>query len=1041
MGVKLFSWIAGIALVLAAIFFLRYSVQQGWLSPLVRAAVGLIVGSSLIAVCELRVARGYAMTANALHGAGIAILYATLFATHALWHILSPAIVFPLMIVVTAVAVMLSIRRDSVFIALLGLVGGFATPALLSSGENRPVALFGYLLLLNVGLAFVGYRKRWPALTAFSVVFTVLYEWGWIAKFLTPSQMPLAAAIFVVFAIVAATALWMGRGRDTQQGVFDRVAAIASALPLLFAFFGAAIPEYGAHTNLLFGFLLLVSGGLAAIAFTRGPRWLHELGGGTAVLVFAIWFSRSYSQNAWPVILAWIAAFVVLYLAFEARFHSEGVYAASLLFFTIGALVALGATGGSAGLIFSATFVLLGAVAAVAIWREQGLLYTMAAFFTIAAEAVWSAKYLDRSRLLTALAVYGVFALFFLGVPLVASRVRKQLEPRGSLALLLLVSIGMLFFLTGSAVADTALWGMAVLLAILNVGALVEARDSSHPLLAAIAMVLSWIVIAMWWGRADIDSALLPALFVVGAFSILVVAGNVWASQKSAEGSDFENGVYLSIVGHVFLMFVATQRTLAVPPWPLLAVLFVLDLALGAAALYVRRARLLTAALATSQIVLLILGLVANSGRWPGTVLASCVAVGAIGVVWFAIDRRFAESAAAALLGGYVVAIATGLASQPHLFASLLATHAVITAALFAVAWVSEKHSLAWIATLACGAAAALAGSNTPSERFWFGFVLYAMAIAYPLLLGARAKRSIDPYLAAVFGSAWFFFIARWAMVDANLEWMIGALPIGEAVVLLIVLVRLLGIEAEHERELTRLALVAGAALAFITVAIPLQLDKQWITLGWALEGAALVWLFTRIPHRGLLVWAAGLLAAVFIRLSLNPAVLTYHAPSTVAVLNWFLYTYLVCAAAMFVAGRLAPREYATAKAAAYSGGTILLFLLVNIEIADFYSRGPALTFNFFSSSLAQDLTYTIAWAIFAMAMLIVGIGAASRATRVAALALLLVTILKCFLHDLARLGGLYRVGSLLGLAVSLVITGILLQRFVMSRAKREPAP
>ena len=51
---------------------------------------------------------------------------------------------------------------------------------------------------------------------------------------------------------------------------------------------------------------------------------------------------------------------------------------------------------------------------------------------------------------------------------------------------------------------------------------------------------------------------------------------------------------------------------------------------------------------------------------------------------------------------------------------------------------------------------------------------------------------------------------------------------------------------------------MAGAVLAFVTVAIPLQLDKQWITIGWALEGAALAWLFRRIPHRGLFWWALG---------------------------------------------------------------------------------------------------------------------------------------------------------------------------------------
>jgi uncharacterized membrane protein len=55
----------------------------------------------------------------------------------------------------------------------------------------------------------------------------------------------------------------------------------------------------------------------------------------------------------------------------------------------------------------------------------------------------------------------------------------------------------------------------------------------------------------------------------------------------------------------------------------------------------------------------------------------------------------------------------------------------------------------------------------------------------------------------------------------------------------------------------------------------------------------------------------------------------------------------------------------------------------------------------------------------------------------VAAIFLLLATVLKCFLHDLARLGGLYRVGSLLGLTISLLLVGVLLQKFVIRKAER----
>jgi uncharacterized membrane protein len=70
--------------------------------------------------------------------------------------------------------------------------------------------------------------------------------------------------------------------------------------------------------------------------------------------------------------------------------------------------------------------------------------------------------------------------------------------------------------------------------------------------------------------------------------------------------------------------------------------------------------------------------------------------------------------------------------------------------------------------------------------------------------------------------------------------------------------------------------------------------------------------------------------------------------------------------------------------------------------------------------------------------MLIAGIAFHTRAARVAALALLVITIFKCFLHDLARLGGLYRIASFLGLALALVMVSVLLQKFVLSRRVTE---
>ncbi len=796
----------------------------------------------------------------------------------------------------------------------------------------------------------------------------------------------------------------------------------------------SSVHEYGTHYNILFGFLLMICGGLAAIAFARGPAWLHTLGALTTLLVFAIWRGTSFGPAAWPAILGWISLFVALYLGVGVRWRTRAVYAAPVLLFLFPTFV--GSTfAAKPGLPFTVLFVLLAGAAAYAIAFEDGLVYYVGTFAALATEALWSNEYLSKERLIPALALYGVFALFYLGVPLIAQRLKRKLEPQGAFIALVLLSIAMLFFLDGGRVADASLWGLTLLLAVLNAGALLQAHKARFP-------ILSWLVIAVWWSTATITAAVLPALMAVAIFGVLIVVGNVWARSGTTETAPaFESSIYIALAGHLFLLFVAGQKTLALPPWPIFGVLVLLQLALGIAALWLRRERLLTAGSAASQLVLLVWATQAPFGPWPNVALIAALIVVAMTLVWYRLDRRFSESAIVAAFAGQFVAMAAADGARPHLFGTLLTTQVALVLALFLVAWVSEQHIVITLAAITT-TIVMLDTHAQPWQQLEFASVVYALFLAYPLLLGRRAKQALHPYLGAVLASAAFFGYAYDALVDLGYKRFIGALPVVQAVLLLVLLLRLLQIEQPTkdmvERLLSRLALMAAAALAFITLAIPLQLDKEWITISWALEGAALIWLFGRIPHRGLLMWGGGLLAVTFVRLTLNPAVLEYHPPQGTAILNWYLYTYLVAAVTMFAGGYFMPAVFKRVTAALHSGGTLLLFFLVNIEIADYFSTGPTLTFNFFSSSLSQDLSYTMGWALFAIGMLIAGIALHKRAARVAAILLLVITILKCFLHDLARLGGLYRIGSLFGLAISLIFVGLLLQKYVMRKVEPE---
>jgi hypothetical protein len=788
-GVKLFSWIAGIFLTIGAILFLRYSIDHGWLSEPVQMAIGIAAGSGLLLLCELRTARRYAVTANALDAAGLAILFATLFAAHARWGILGPVSTFVALAAVAGLAVFLAVRHDAAFIAGLGLLGGFATPALLSTVSDRPFTLFSYLLLLNAGLAWSAARRGWTFLPAASLGLTGLYGLSVAVK-----------------------------------------------------------PDDGTLWPVLFPFLGLLAVGLFAFAALRRTPLLHTLAGLATLVVLGAWFVRSLTPDL----------------------------------------------------------------------------------------------------LVPALTAACGLSFFFFFAPALAARLAPP-DP-------------------------------------------------------------------------------LPA---------------------GAAG--------LGLMGHALLLFVATESSLSAPPDVSEALAL---LALTAAATFAARrsgaAWVHAAGLALALLAVALFTFTASQAPWPLAALAAAAALALWGVAAWVVDGTlaFGRAAAVGLVCAQAVAIAVSAAPGSPPLRAVLAAHALLLVALFAVAAGAPEPRMSVLAAGPAILAVYAWGfegrqpAATWADEAVFGGVLWALFVLHPLVLGRRAGRGRSPYLAAVVASAGLFPLLRGALEDGGYRQIIGLLPIAMALGMAALLGRLLTLGIPPGEDRSRLALVAGATLAFVTVAIPLQFEKEWLTLGWALLGAALAWLFGRVPHRGLVVWSLGLFAAAFVRLALNPAVLTYHARAAAPVFNWYLWVYAVAAAAFFAGAALlrGPGEAAWPVGVTLlpAGGAAILFVLLNLEIADFFAEGLRIVVNPFSTSLAEGLAYTLGWALFAIVLLVAGIARGSRGTRAAALVLLVATILKCFLFDLARLGGLYRVGSFVGLAVCLACVALLLQRFVLrpeSGPVSTPAP
>ncbi len=365
---------------------------------------------------------------------------------------------------------------------------------------------------------------------------------------------------------------------------------------------------------------------------------------------------------------------------------------------------------------------------------------------------------------------------------------------------------------------------------------------------------------------------------------------------------------------------------------------------------------------------------------------------------------------------------------------------------LFSINWL-PAIGLACVSALECAWHFNHFDPSNPNQLLnlvlaWY-LVFFAVFALFPFLCLRQFADKAAPWAAAAMAGPPQFFLVHRFLAAVYPNQFMGLLPAAFAVPGLVSLaVVLRRIPAEHKSRLSQLAWFGGVALFFITLIFPIQFDRQWITLGWALEGAALLWLFHRVPHPGLRLTGVGLLAAAFVRLALNPAVLGYHPRSATPIFN--RAPLRVRTRGTFPVPRVktsgAPRNLIgkiNVQGIHAGLGTVLAFLLLNIEIADYFGApGSSLTFQF-SGNFARDMTYSIAWAMFALVLLVVGILKQVPAARYGAMGLLCVTLLKLFFHDLAQLGQLYRIGAFIGVAVIAMLASFAYQKFFSAGQQR----
>jgi uncharacterized membrane protein len=183
------QWIlvAGIVCVIAAVgFILKHAIDEAWLGPWARVSAVAAGGIVAFVIGEITRRRGYEVVAKGVSAMGFALLYAAVFWAYRGYHLVDSTPAFAAAIVITIAAMAYAVLLDEVLVAILSLLGGYATPLFLSTGQNLPHHLFGYVLILSLGAMGCAFFRRWRAVNLLAFIGTFLLYILWFEKFTRP---------------------------------------------------------------------------------------------------------------------------------------------------------------------------------------------------------------------------------------------------------------------------------------------------------------------------------------------------------------------------------------------------------------------------------------------------------------------------------------------------------------------------------------------------------------------------------------------------------------------------------------------------------------------------------------------------------------------------------------------------------------------------------------------------------------------------------------------------------------------------------------
>ena len=306
------TWLlrCGILVILfTSAFLLKLSIDKGILAPSGRVALSYIAGAGLLlAGLSKRMRERYWSMGQALCGISLGVFYFSSFAMTSMYHLVSATVGGAVMCITTVTAGFLADRLNSISVAMVAMIGGYATPLLLNTGAKNFPGLSAYLVLLGIGVLWLAYRRNWLQLNWLAMLFTYGIFALAINAHYEEADFAVCQIGLVLFFVLFSTSVFVHNVRKSVPATALEIFGLLGNSALFFGLSWYIIDTVNHGDRLFFAPLTL---GLAAYyllhAVVLGRRRDESLRG--LLLIFCA-LSGFYLALTFPVVLSgeWLAA-------------------------------------------------------------------------------------------------------------------------------------------------------------------------------------------------------------------------------------------------------------------------------------------------------------------------------------------------------------------------------------------------------------------------------------------------------------------------------------------------------------------------------------------------------------------------------------------------------------------------------------------------------------------------------------------------------------------------------------------------------------